>query len=134
MMCSALRAGALGLVCQPTRHPLPGLQATSQAYVVERMPVCSQLHVSENAFRNPSLAGAAGGYTLVTCQRLRFPVQLVHGEGPMGRIFGFLSVVIVMGIGMYIYSRQATSSSAAAGANTPQAAVNITGVKSDLTS
>jgi hypothetical protein len=52
----------------------------------------------------------------------------------MGRIFGFLSVVIVMGVGMYIYSRQATSSSAAAGANNPQAAINITGVKSDLTS
>ncbi len=52
----------------------------------------------------------------------------------MGRIFGFLSVVIVMGVGMYIYSRQATSSSAAAGANNPQAAINITGVRSDLTS
>ena len=52
----------------------------------------------------------------------------------MSRIFGFLSLVIVMGIGMYIYSKQATSSSAAAGANNPQAAVNITGVRSDLMS
>ncbi len=52
----------------------------------------------------------------------------------MSRLFGFLSVVIVMGIGMYIYSKQATSSPAAAGANSPQAAVNITGVRSDLTS
>ena len=52
----------------------------------------------------------------------------------MSRIFGFLSLVIVMGIGMYIYSKQATSSSAAAGANNPKAAVNITGVRSDLMS
>jgi len=50
----------------------------------------------------------------------------------MSRLFGFLSVVIVMAIGMYIYSKQATSSSAAAGANNPQAAINITGVRSDL--
>ncbi len=52
----------------------------------------------------------------------------------MSRLFGFLSVVIVMAIGMYIYSKQATSSSAAAGANNPQAAINITGVRSDLMS
>jgi hypothetical protein len=52
----------------------------------------------------------------------------------LSRLFGFLSVVIVMAIGMYIYSKQATSSSAAAGANNPQAAINITGVKNDLVS
>jgi hypothetical protein len=52
----------------------------------------------------------------------------------MGRIFGFLSVVIVLGIGMYIYSKQVQSSSAPAGANNPKAAINITGVKSDLIS
>jgi hypothetical protein len=51
---------------------------------------------------------------------------------PMSRIFGFLGVLIVLGIGMYIYSRQAQDSSAAAGANNPKAAVNITGVRSDL--
>ncbi len=50
----------------------------------------------------------------------------------MGRIFGFLSLVIVLGVGMYIYSKQAQSSSALAGANNPRAAINITGVKSDL--
>jgi hypothetical protein len=33
---------------------------------------------------------------------------------------------------MYIYSRQAQSTSAIAGAPTPQAAINMTGVKSDL--
>ena len=52
----------------------------------------------------------------------------------MSRLFGFLSVVIVMAIGMYIYSKQVQSSSAPAGANTPQGAINITGVKSDLIS
>jgi hypothetical protein len=50
----------------------------------------------------------------------------------MGRIFGFLSIVIVLGAGMYIYSKQAQSSSALVGANNPKAAINITGVKTDL--
>lgn len=50
----------------------------------------------------------------------------------MSRIFGFLSLVIVLGVGMYIYSKQAQSSSAAAGANNPKAAINITGVRADL--
>jgi len=52
----------------------------------------------------------------------------------MSRLFGFLSVVIVMAIGMYIYSKQVQSTSAAAGANSPQAAINITGVRNDLVS
>jgi hypothetical protein len=52
----------------------------------------------------------------------------------MGRVFGFLSVVIVLAIGMYIFSKQAQTSSAAAGANSPKAAINITGVRSDLIS
>ena len=52
----------------------------------------------------------------------------------MGRIFGFISVIITLGVGMYIYSRQAQSTSAAAGANSPKAAINITGVRSDLIS
>jgi len=52
----------------------------------------------------------------------------------MGRIFGFISVVVVMGAGMYIYSRQVQSTSVAAGGNSPKAAINITGVRSDLIS
>ena len=52
----------------------------------------------------------------------------------MGRAFGFISVVIVLAVGMYVYSKQAQSSSAAAGANSPKAAINITGVRSDLIS
>jgi hypothetical protein len=43
----------------------------------------------------------------------------------MGRLFGFLSIVIVLAIGMYIYSRQVQNSSAPAGANNPKAAINI---------
>jgi len=52
----------------------------------------------------------------------------------MGRLFGFLSVVIVMGVGMYIYTKQMQSTSAAAGANSPKGAITITGVRSDLIS
>ena len=52
----------------------------------------------------------------------------------MTRLFGFLSVVIVLGVGMYIYSKQMQSSSAAAGANSPKAAIDITAVRSDLIS
>jgi hypothetical protein len=52
----------------------------------------------------------------------------------MSRLFGFLSVIIVMGLGIYIYSKQVESTSAAAGANSPQAAINISGVRSDLVS
>jgi hypothetical protein len=50
----------------------------------------------------------------------------------MGRLFGFLGIVIVLGLGMYIYSKQAQNTSAIAGANNPKAAINITGVKTDL--
>ncbi len=50
----------------------------------------------------------------------------------MGRLFSFLSIVIVVAVGMYIYSKQVQSSSAAAGASNPKAAINITGVRTDL--
>jgi len=50
----------------------------------------------------------------------------------MSRLFGFLSVVIVMAAGLYIYSRQVQSTSAATGTNNPKAAINITGVRTDL--
>jgi hypothetical protein len=52
----------------------------------------------------------------------------------MGRLFGFLGIVIAVAVGMYIYSKQVQSDSAAAGANNPKAAINITGVRSDLIS
>lgn len=50
----------------------------------------------------------------------------------MSRIFGFLTLLIGLGVGFYFYARQAQNSSAAAGANNPKAAVNIVGVRSDL--
>jgi hypothetical protein len=52
----------------------------------------------------------------------------------MGRMFGLLGAVIALAAGMYVYSRQAQSSSAAAGTSNPKAAISITGVKSDLIS
>lgn len=52
----------------------------------------------------------------------------------MSRVFGFLSVVVVLAAGMYIYSRQAHDSSAAMGTNNPKAAINITAVRNDLMS
>jgi hypothetical protein len=50
----------------------------------------------------------------------------------MGRIFGFMSVMIAMAVGIYLYAHQAQSSSAAAGVNNPKAAIDITGVRTDL--
>ena len=85
-------------------------------------------------FPQPPWADDPSGYCPpVTCQPPRSAVQL-FGEKLMGRLFGFISVVIVMAIGLYLYSRQVQSSSAPAGANNPKAAINITGVRSDLIS
>ncbi|MGA7752442.1 MAG: hypothetical protein WCB05_06415 [Candidatus Sulfotelmatobacter sp.] len=50
----------------------------------------------------------------------------------MSRLFGFLTLLIALGVGLYLYARQAQSSSAAAGVNNPRAAVDIVGVRSDL--
>jgi hypothetical protein len=49
----------------------------------------------------------------------------------MGRVFGFLSLVVGLAVGMYFYGRQVQSSSAA-GTNNPKATINITGVRTDL--
>jgi hypothetical protein len=37
-----------------------------------------------------------------------------------------------MGVGIYLYAKQTQTSSAAVGANNPKAAINITGVRTDL--
>jgi hypothetical protein len=50
----------------------------------------------------------------------------------MSRIFGFLTLLIGSGVGLYFYAHQAQSASAAAGANNPRAAVDVVGVRSDL--
>lgn len=52
----------------------------------------------------------------------------------MGRAFSFIATFIVLAAGMYIYMRQVQTTSAAAGASNPKAAINITGVRSDLMS
>jgi hypothetical protein len=52
----------------------------------------------------------------------------------MSRLFGFIGVLAALAAGMYIYAKQAQSTSAAAGANNPKAAVNIVGVRTDLLS
>ena len=50
----------------------------------------------------------------------------------MSRIFGLISTLIVLGAILYLYSRQVQTSSAAMGTNNPKAAINVTGVRTDL--
>lgn len=50
----------------------------------------------------------------------------------MGRIFGFLSLIAAMAVGMYIYAHDAQNSSAALGASNPKTAVDVTAVRMDL--
>jgi len=50
----------------------------------------------------------------------------------MGRIFGFLSLVVTLAIGLYIYSQQVKTMTPSAGNGNPLEAANITGVKGDL--
>ena len=49
----------------------------------------------------------------------------------MGRAFGFLTLIVVVAAGAYIYMRQ-TQSTMAAGTNNPTATADLIGVKSDL--
>ena len=41
--------------------------------------------------------------------------EIALEEGQMGRLFGFLGLVIVLAIGMYVYSKQEQGSSAPPG-------------------
>jgi hypothetical protein len=52
-------------------------------------------------------------------------------EYGMGRAFGFISLIIVVGIGAYIYMRQ-TQSVMSAGSSNPTATVDLIGVRNDL--
>lgn len=49
----------------------------------------------------------------------------------MGRVFGFLTLIIVVAVGAYIYMRQ-TQSVMTAGTSTPTATADLIGVKNDL--
>jgi hypothetical protein len=51
----------------------------------------------------------------------------------MSRIFGFVGILAVLAVGMYIYSKQIQATSAPGGATAnPRAAVDVVGVKNDL--
>ncbi len=52
----------------------------------------------------------------------------------MGRVFGFLSIVATMAIGLYIYSQQVKTLTPSSGSGNPLEVANITGVKNDLIS
>ncbi len=49
----------------------------------------------------------------------------------MGRAFGFVTLIIVVGVGAYIYMRQ-TQSVTSAGTSSPTATVDLMGVRNDL--
>jgi hypothetical protein len=51
----------------------------------------------------------------------------------MGRVFGFLGTIIVLGVALYIYSIQLQGTPSTNGADTAETA-NIVGVKNDLIS
>ena len=50
----------------------------------------------------------------------------------MGRAFGFISLIIVMAVGLYIYSKQVTSITPAMEGGNPKAGVDLIGVRNDL--
>lgn len=51
----------------------------------------------------------------------------------MGRVLGFVGLLIVMGVGMYIYKQQIVSTSAPGGTTSnPRMTIDVTGVKNDL--
>lgn len=52
----------------------------------------------------------------------------------MGRAFGFIGIIIVMAVGMYIYSIQLKDASAPGNATTATGTANIVGIKNDLIS
>jgi hypothetical protein len=52
----------------------------------------------------------------------------------MGRAFGFVGIVIVMAVGMYIYSVQLKNATAPGDGATPAGTATIVGVKNDLIS
>lgn len=52
----------------------------------------------------------------------------------MGRAFGFIGTIVVMAVGMYVYSIQLKNVSAPGGGSSPAGAASIAGVKNDLIS
>src|SRR5579859_5155430 len=58
---------------------------------------------------------------------------MMNEEESMGKMLGYISLLIVLAVGIYIYAKQSQSVTPA-GAGSPQAAIDITGVKMDLLS
>jgi hypothetical protein len=56
---------------------------------------------------------------------------MIQKEVTMGRAFGFLTLIIVVAVGAYIYMRQ-TQGVMTAGTSNPTATVDLIGVKNDL--
>ena len=52
----------------------------------------------------------------------------------MGRAFGFLGIVIVLGVGWYVYMKQYQAVSTVGGETDPAGAALVTGVQNDLIS
>jgi hypothetical protein len=52
-------------------------------------------------------------------------------ERRMTRVFSFVAMILVLAVGMYIYSRQVKAISPTP-ANNPKATVNLVGVRMDL--
>ncbi|MGZ4814801.1 MAG: hypothetical protein ACXVZV_05310 [Terriglobales bacterium] len=51
----------------------------------------------------------------------------------MGRVFGFVGLLIVLGVGFYIYKQQIVSTSAPGGSTSnPRTTIDVTGVRNDL--
>jgi hypothetical protein len=51
----------------------------------------------------------------------------------MSRVFGFVGLLLVLGVGMYVYKQQILATSAPGGSTTnPRATVDVVGVKNDL--
>ena len=50
----------------------------------------------------------------------------------MGRALGFISLIIAMAVGMYIYSKQVSSITPGMEGGNPKAAVDLIGVRNDL--
>ena len=50
----------------------------------------------------------------------------------MGRAFGFIALIVVVGIGAYLYTKQMESATSVGGGATPTTTVDVTGVRNDL--
>ena len=59
-------------------------------------------------------------------------MQSQYAEGSMGRAFGLIATMIVMAVGMYLYSIQVKGVSSAGPGDSSAGAANIVGVKNDL--